>query len=1019
MNKTNSALKKYGDSSPFYVKMRTSASVLALLAVGALPVYAQEDEMVEEVVVTGMKASIKSAQDIKQSAEQVVDSITAVDIGALPDRSVSEALQRIPGVQLQRTSNPRDPARLSAEGGGVFVRGLGWVRTELNGRDIFSANNGRSLGFEDVSADLMAGVDVYKNPTAAQIEGGLGGTVDLRTRLPFDSEERIFAGTLDYNHADMLDEGFTSTSALYSDRWEIGGGEMGFLFSASLAEIGNRTDAIQTGRYDGYEVVATEEEADPENGTYFVEGLDAGVYYMPGDMGFRRVDWHQDRNSFYSALQWAPSESLTITAQGLRAEASPKDVERATQVAPTWWVMNPTVGTFAYNDENEVTGGVLPASFITTNIRQSSRKSVTSDFSLSFEYTPTDSWAISGDLQQVKSSMNLLDMTLMTHVAGDEARVSNPPDYPNGNALAGALPMVAFDLTSPKMVVGFEDEALMADPSQYFWGAAMDHIEDNEANSLAGKLDAEYSFDDSSFVTSVKFGARVTDKDAITRQSGYNWGPIGAQFWGGEGNAPYVDSVNSDQAELYTYDDFMRGDVSVPTVGWFATEQVIATNFETKARLHDVIDGYGRSNFEGWYWQPLRAPEGYGFEPRSDNVSAGINRQNEKTQSIYAMARFGSDDVFGVPFDGNIGVRVVNTETTSWGRSVSGGPSGSCGADGASAESIADCASAEAFQNAYVETYTDEKEYSNSYTNVLPSLNLRFMLSEELQLRAGLSQAMVRPSFSQTRPYSTLNFDFLDRADGPVFNPANAGFEGTGNGGAPSLEPTMANQFDMSMEWYFADSSSLSGAIFYKDISDYIKLESQLETHTYGGETHTFLVTRQTNAENGTLKGFELAYSQFFEFLPTPFDGLGVQANYTYIDNEGGANTAVNPFDPAQQENANNAEMPIEGMSKSSYNLAVMYEKYDVSARLAYNWRERYLLTTSAANMEVPTWMNDYGQLDGSVFYTVSDHLKIGLQASNLLREQTEMEVGYPEQVAPYSWTDSDRRIAFVVRWNL
>ena len=123
-----------------------------------------------EVVVTGIRASVQSATQRKRNAEQVVDSITAQDIGALPDRSVSEALQRIAGITLQRTNDNRDPARLSSEGGGVFIRGLSWVRSELNGRDVFSAKNGRALSFEDVSSDLLAGVDVYKNPSAELIE---------------------------------------------------------------------------------------------------------------------------------------------------------------------------------------------------------------------------------------------------------------------------------------------------------------------------------------------------------------------------------------------------------------------------------------------------------------------------------------------------------------------------------------------------------------------------------------------------------------------------------------------------------------------------------------------------------------------------------------------------------------------------------------------------------------------------------------------------------------------------------
>ena len=179
--------------------------------------------IVEEVIVTGIRQSLESAQEIKQNAEQIVESVTAQDIGALPDRSVSEALQRIPGITLQRTNENRDPARLASEGGAVFIRGLSWVRSETNGRDVFSAKDGRGLSFEDVSADLLAGIDVYKNPSAEMIEGGIGGIVNLRTRLPFDSQQQLLAFSADYNYTDLREDGFTSGNALFSDQWDVGG----------------------------------------------------------------------------------------------------------------------------------------------------------------------------------------------------------------------------------------------------------------------------------------------------------------------------------------------------------------------------------------------------------------------------------------------------------------------------------------------------------------------------------------------------------------------------------------------------------------------------------------------------------------------------------------------------------------------------------------------------------------------------------------------------------------------------
>src|SRR3954468_4857791 len=172
-----------------------STSPLALTALLAVPAAhaqsADQEPALTEVVVTGLRQSIQTSQEIKQNAEVIVDSISAVDISALPDRSVTEALQRISGVAIDHLFAPSDTNRFSAEGSGVTVRGLTQVRSELNGRDVFSAKNTRGLSFEDVPAELMSGIDVYKNPSADMIEGGIAGTVNLRTRMPFDAPGQV------------------------------------------------------------------------------------------------------------------------------------------------------------------------------------------------------------------------------------------------------------------------------------------------------------------------------------------------------------------------------------------------------------------------------------------------------------------------------------------------------------------------------------------------------------------------------------------------------------------------------------------------------------------------------------------------------------------------------------------------------------------------------------------------------------------------------------------------------------
>ncbi|MFS2219102.1 TonB-dependent receptor plug domain-containing protein, partial [Telluria sp. Tellsp104] len=206
-----------------------AAGQIALLASGvalAQTEAAQNASGSNVVVVTGQRAALQSAQKLKQNSDEIVDSIVADDIGKLPDRSVTEVLQRVVGVTIDRTMSKGDPEHYSVEGSGVNVRGLSYVRSELNGRDSFSANGGRSLNFEDVPPELMAGVDVYKNPSAEQIEGAVGGLVNLRTAMPFDFKGRKLAVSLEDTYSELKrGKRQPSASFMFSDRWKTGFGE--------------------------------------------------------------------------------------------------------------------------------------------------------------------------------------------------------------------------------------------------------------------------------------------------------------------------------------------------------------------------------------------------------------------------------------------------------------------------------------------------------------------------------------------------------------------------------------------------------------------------------------------------------------------------------------------------------------------------------------------------------------------------------------------------------------------------
>src|SRR5690606_27841014 len=238
-----------GATDPF-VRLRRRALALGVAAMLAATAQAQDagapaDPVeLDKIAVRGIRGSVFRAQDIKREADTFVDSVTALDIGALPDRSVTETLSRIPGVTIDRFLSVGDPEHFSAEGGGVQVRGLTQVRSELNGRDSFSASGGRGLSFQDVPSELLAGVDVYKNQTAEMIEGGLGGSVDLRTRLPFDFEGEKLAASFSANRGDFAKKTSPSASVLYSNRWNTGAGDIGILDDLARSDLATRTDGM-------------------------------------------------------------------------------------------------------------------------------------------------------------------------------------------------------------------------------------------------------------------------------------------------------------------------------------------------------------------------------------------------------------------------------------------------------------------------------------------------------------------------------------------------------------------------------------------------------------------------------------------------------------------------------------------------------------------------------------------------------------------------------------------------------
>lgn len=924
---------------PAYIQLASSLS-LVVGAIGvAAPVLAQNTnaEKVEEIVVSGQRASIQSAQDVKKNSTVVVDSIVAEDIGKLPDRSVTEALQRVPGVTIGRYTN-NDAEHPAAEGSGVAVRGLTQVRAELNGRDVFSAASGRGLSFEDVPAELMYAVDTYKSPSADMIEGGLGGTVNLRTRMPFDAEGQLASISVKGNYGDQIKETNGEYSGLYSNRWETGAGDFGVLINLSTSELASRSDQVYSR-------------------PYLPRTIDGDDVWVSKGVDWRRNDHESKREGGYLALQWAPNDKteLYFTAFSSKRDSVYDENAFFLEGANGDQALVPTSNDdWVYSANGAMESGTVtvanPAQWgldFGTSTRWASNVSETTDYSAGIKWSPDDHWKFSADLQFVKAEATVDDYTLGLKVIPSEARL---------DGVGTETPSISID------------SAFMADYRNYSLGQEMTHFERNNAEAKTARFDAEYSFDDS-IIKSVKAGFRYSEKTADNINTGYDWNTRYATWFGFDKNT--LPKVTADQAAQfltpYSFKDFQRGDVDVPGVGYLYSSEA-TRNFRATT---DAVNANCSTESTSWACEGNVYPDW----TRLDN-SDYLNLQSEKSAAMYLMANYGFDDL-DMPIDGNFGVRVVQTDNTA---------SGTLVVNEGTLNGVV-----------VVPRSTAPLDAKTNDTHVLPSFNLRLQATNDLYVRFAASKAIWAPSFSDMQAFVTVSPN-IDQETG-IIRSYNLNQDTN-----PYLKPMEASQFDLSVEWYFDENGGMAyAALFNKQVDGFFKKQ----TAPYGIGSYTGQATWLDNVGSGDINGLELGVNKFFDSLPSPFDGLGIQANYTYIDSKADFPLINNPNGsgisgaaPIDTDKSTYGQLPIDQLSKNAFNIVGMYEKDGFSARLAYSWRSSYLIawggngfnpdfTDWSGKASIPVYNDDYGQLDASISYTFLDNYTITAEASNLLKEKT------------------------------
>ncbi|MCJ8190893.1 TonB-dependent receptor [Sphingomicrobium aestuariivivum] len=1065
-----------------------TASGLAMVMAMSQPAYAQdasdpaqaEDEAEElegtdapiteeddSIVITGFLRSLNTAQDIKRDADTFVDVITAEDIGALPDRSVAESLQRVPGVNISRFVQRDDPDRFSVEGSGVIIRGLPYVRSELNGRDIFSANGGRTLGFNDVSPELLGRVEVYKNLTADMVEGGISGTVNLVTRKPLDNPGLKVAGTVEANVGDLAEEWSPGFSALVSNTWDFEAGTIGLQAAYAQQELVTRTDASQITDPCFREATLLADQpcfrslptgSGGINGDVDPVGPDgfdtSGLIIAPKGAGVRTTDLTRDRNAFSGVAQFeSAGGELLITTEYLRAETEGSLEEFAVLAQVNDDAFSPIIapGTNPVIIGNQLVAATLTQTsqegiqgIPTENLRFVQQdEAMTEDFSVDVDMVFTDRLRANVEFQTINSDRSL-DGVITAMRTFSDIYFDNSGETPNVQFLAAGQGADGTGLTAN------------ADPEGIYYWFHLDGRLRNEGNLNSLKGDVEYDLEMGP-LQRVRFGARWAERNQKTRAATYQvWSNLGDtwttrngdwswgqnqpdRFYGAGGGAYVVDFPN--QASLYNPfgDGFQRGNVAQPVgQGYYYGDDGLLDSYlgGTLEAQFQAIQDFTRSP-EARDLLPVDEDGNPIFQPGS------INSVGEDTLGLYGRADYEHEFGNGWVLDGNFGVRYARTTVRSDGilsfpePGVIDNPE--LGGNGNGIAEVSDVEAVCAFiagnpdLNRSFCTLLEEApervpDYvaalngastdlgtGRSYDNWLPSFNARLDFGNGMLVRGAVSKAISRPDLAANGVGGVVgdNIGILNASGTLDSGPLFAIF--TGN---PFINPVQAWNYDLSFEWYWDTVGSITVTGFMKDIDDVITsgaVVNQL-TNSVTGQSYDVRVDGPQNLESGTLKGVEVAYQQVYDFLPGALGGLGSQLTYTYVD--GGE--FFNDAGGAQQSPFAQG-LPLAGVSEHTVNAVLFYEYAGLSARAAYNWRSEFLQTPRDVIFPFsPIYGEDTGQLDASIFYAVTDNVKVGVQGVNLLDEvtQTSQLIDYDGTRITRSAFRNDRRFTFLARFD-
>jgi len=889
-----------------HVSVLSKSIAIALMLGSTSATYAQDkEEDLEVITVTGLRASLITAIDQKRDAEGVTDSVSAEDLGKFPDINLSESLQRIPGITLNRTD--------TGSGSTINLRGLdgNFTRVEINGMTAPSNNaaTGRAFDFEILPSELFTNVTVYKTAQASHSEGGLAGLVEMKTPVPFDYDGfklstggQVVDGSLteDMGHRMSL-----LVSNTFDDKWGI---------AASLVQTQTYAQSNRTGGFNVRPFSATardETVGTAEERAAFVNNI---PHYLWNSSDIQTTSGHL-------SLQARPNQELTITLNGLFSELE------ADTFVTRWDAPNESNITSISNTTIEngiITSGTFGPVQQRIGANDTSRDESFSQLSLSAD------WLISENLtakpyigytkRNNKSTRNLMSFRRADLSTGD---------FVNGEVSYQHLPNGFTDWST-------SGTSFSTNPEEFLINVFYITPRESNDEDLTTKVDFSYLVDNS-IISSVDFGLKYSSRELDNKVIN----PVSVRA----NNDIDRRTLPSAADTLLTIDNFNINGApsSVPS----------------SIYTIDMLSAYN-------VWMPngrLGAPlSGTHITNRTDSALRSTYDLKEETLNVYVSTDIElAEDMYL-----HAGLRYLKTDQTSNG-------------------------------TAFVNGESSPASQSNSYSDVLPSLNLRYDITEEVVLRAAYSKSFSRPNLARLAP--SESFSGVDEGGG------------FGSKGNPNLEPFTADNIDLGIEWYFSQEGLVSFNLFKKDIDGLIDTGTVIEDRTFPRQSDAQLVTAPivfnvpSNGATAKIDGFEVSAQSNLFFLPEGWmQNFGIQANFTKTSSSAAF---------ASEGDIRSAGLP--GLSETSYNLALYYDDKRFSFKAAYAWRSDYLHAFAGA-WGVPRFQEDYGQLDFSANYEVMENLQIQLQVLNV----TEENVEYTSDAvrAPNNFTQLQRSILLGARYS-